>query len=352
MFDLCGGQSGMYPGCRAVKAFGAFITDATGLRLSADEKALFAETNPFGFIIFARNVETPDQLRALCDDFREAVGREALITVDQEGGRVQRLRAPHWRDWPDALEFVQRAGPDAAQAMYLRGRLIADELRAVGIDSNCAPNLDVICGETHPFLTSRCYGDDAGQVASLGRAMADGMLAGGVVPIMKHMPGHGRAAGDTHFDLPHVTAPLDDLAGRDFAPFTGLRDMGMAMTAHVIFDAIDPAPATLSPKVLRMIREDIGFDGLIVTDDISMKALSGPPQLDAAAALAAGCDVVMHCNASLEDRARVARAAGEMPPASQARAMRALAARKTPDEVDISALEAQLAALVGGTIHG
>lgn len=335
-----------------MKPFGALITDATGLRLSRDEKALFADVNPFGFIIFARNIESPDQLRALCDDFREAVGREALITVDQEGGRVQRLRKPHWREWPDALEFVRAAGENAVQAMYLRGRLIAHELHSVGIDSNCAPNLDVLCDDTHPFLLSRCYGDDPVQVTALARAMSDGMMAGGVVPIMKHMPGHGRAAGDTHFDLPRVNASRAALEASDFAPFKALRDLPMAMTAHVIFDALDTSPATLSPTVIQMIRKDIGFDGLIVTDDISMKALSGPPQLDAAAALAAGCDVVLHCNATLEERAGVARAAGEMSVASQTRAMGALEARRPPDEVDISALEAQLAALLGGTSYG
>jgi beta-N-acetylhexosaminidase len=342
----------MYPGRDPLKPFGAFITDATGLRLSVEEKALFADTNPFGFIIFARNVDTPDQLRALCDDFREAVGREALITVDQEGGRVQRLRSPHWREWSDALDFVEQAGEHAEEAMYLRGRIIAHELRAVGLDSNCAPNLDVLADETHPFLISRCYGDDPARVATLGRAYANGMLAGGVVPIMKHMPGHGRTTHDTHFDLPRVAADRGTLDTVDFAPFMALNDLPMGMTGHLIFEAIDETPATLSHSVIEVIRCDIGFDGLLVTDDISMKALSGPPALDAAAALAAGCDVALLCNASLADRAATARAAGEMNTASQARALRALEARKIPDVVDISALDAQLAALLGGDLHG
>ena len=172
--------------------FGATIQDAEGLRLTAEEIALFRDTNPFGFILFPRNIDTPDQVKALCNDFREAVGRDAIITVDQEGGRVQRLRPPHWRQWTPPLEFVERAGPDANRAMYLRYRLIAHELRTVGIDSNCAPMVDVTVSGTHDFLRNRCYGNDPHKIADLGRAVADGLLAGGVLPIVKHMPGHGR----------------------------------------------------------------------------------------------------------------------------------------------------------------
>ena len=255
--------------------YGATILDASGLRLTAQEKALFRAVKPFGFILFARNIETPDQVRALCDELREAAGHEAVITVDQEGGRVQRLRAPHWRDWTAPLDFVQAAGPNAAEAMYLRFRLIADELHRVGIDSNCAPMVDVAGAQTHAFLRNRCYGTTPDAVAALGRAAADGMLAGGVLPVVKHMPGHGRATMDSHFDLPQVDAPRAALDTHDFAPFKVLNDLPMGMTAHLVYDAIDPRPATLSPVMMQLIREDIGFDNLIMTDDISMKALSG-----------------------------------------------------------------------------
>lgn len=332
--------------------FGACILDAEGLRLNAEEKALFREADPFGFILFARNIDTPDQVRALCDDFRESVGRDAPITIDQEGGRVQRLRGPTWREWLPPLAFVQAAGAHAAEAMYLRFRLIADELHALGIDSNCAPMVDVPEPETHAFLYNRCYGLDAGQVARMGQAANDGMLAGGVLPVIKHIPGHGRATADSHFELPRVTADLRELERVDFTPFKALRDTPMGMTAHVVYEAIDTAPATLSPEVMRTIREDIGFDNLIMTDDISMKALSGSLTELSQAALAAGCDVILHCNGTLAERAEVAAAAGEMTEIAQRRALRALSYRQTPDDIDIPALDAQLEALLGGVGHG
>ena len=332
--------------------FGATILDATGLRLTAQEKALFRAVKPFGFILFARNIDTPDQVRALCAEMREAAGHNAAITVDQEGGRVQRLRGPVWRDWTAPLDFVQAAGANAPQAMYLRFRLIAQELFAVGIDSNCAPMVDVAGPQTHEFLRNRCYGTDPTQVAILGRAAADGMLAGGVLPVVKHMPGHGRATMDSHFDLPLVGAARAELSECDFAPFKALNDLPMGMTAHLVYDAIDPRPATLSPVMMQLIRDEIGFDNLIMTDDISMKALAGSVDQISRDALAAGCDVILYCNASLEDRRMVADAAGEMTDAAQTRAERALAMRKTPDEIDISALTAKLDALLGGELHG
>lgn len=332
--------------------FGATILDATGLRLTAQEKALFRAVKPFGFILFARNIDTPDQVRALCAEMREAAGHNAVITVDQEGGRVQRLRGPVWRDWTAPLDFVQAAGANAPQAMYLRFRLIAQELFAVGIDSNCAPMVDVAGPQTHEFLRNRCYGTDPTQVAILGRAAADGMLAGGVLPVVKHMPGHGRATMDSHFDLPLVGAARAELSECDFAPFKALNDLPMGMTAHLVYDAIDPRPATLSPVMMQLIRDEIGFDNLIMTDDISMKALAGSVDQISRDALAAGCDVILYCNASLEDRRMVADAAGEMTDAAQTRAERALAMRKTPDEIDISALTAKLDALLGGEWHG
>ncbi len=328
--------------------FGATILDAEGLSLTPEEKAFFREANPYGFILFARNVDTPEQVRALCDEMRDCVGRDAPITIDQEGGRVQRLRAPNWTDWLPPLDFVAAAGTNAQEAMYLRYRLIAAELRDCGIDSNCAPMVDVATDETHPFLRNRCYGTDPDTVAHLGRAAADGMLAGGVIPVLKHIPGHGRATLDSHFDLPRVTADLKSLGSRDFAPFRALNDLPMGMTAHLVYDAIDDRPATLSPKVMNVIRKEIGFDNLIMTDDISMKALSGSLAQISRQALAAGCDVILYCNGTLDARREVAEAAGEITIAAQTRALRALNARVTPDDIDIPALHAQLGTLLNG----
>ncbi|SEK51462.1 beta-N-acetylhexosaminidase [Roseovarius azorensis] len=332
--------------------FGAVILDAEGLRLTPQEKTFFRATRPFGFILFARNIDSPDQVCALCADMREAAGHDALITIDQEGGRVQRLRAPQWTEWPAPLDQVQDAGTVAKEVMYLRYRLIAVELHALGIDSNCAPLVDVAGPMTHPFLRNRCYGFDAATVALLGRAVADGLLDGGVLPVVKHIPGHGRAEADSHHDLPVVGASHDLLRYTDFAPFHALRDLPMAMTAHVVYAAMDDAPATTSPRMMQVIRDEIGFDGLIMTDDISMKALNGSLTELSRAALDAGCDVILHCNGTLAERQEVAEAAGRMSARAQARAERALTLRKTPDPVDISALSAQLDALMGGHGHG
>lgn len=333
-------------------SFGATILDADGLRLSAEEAAFFRDVNPFGFILFARNIDTPDQVRALCADFRNAVGRDAPITIDQEGGRVQRLRTPLAREWLPPFDHVIRAANDAERAMYLRYRLIAHELHALGIDSNCAPMVDVARQGTHDFLRNRCYGDDPQKVAGLGRAVAQAHLDGGVLPVVKHMPGHGRATLDSHYDLPHVTAPLSDLEATDFLPFRALTDLPLGMTAHVVYEALDSLSATLSPKTMTYIRETIGFDGLIMTDDISMKALTGSLTDVSQRALAAGCDVILHCNGTLAERREVAEAAGQMNPKAQARAERALAARIAPADIDIPAHEAELKVLMGGQVYG
>lgn len=331
--------------------FGACILGSDGLRLSAGEKALYRDADPFGFILFARNIDTADQVRALCADFRDSVGRDAPITIDQEGGRVQRIRAPLGREWRAPLEHVERAGAGAERAMYLRYRLIADELMSMGIDSNCAPILDVACAVTHPFLRNRCYGSDVETVIRLGRAVADGLLDGGVLPVAKHIPGHGRAAQDSHFDLPHVEADLEALIDSDFAPFKALNDLPMGMTAHLVFEAVDAEPATLSHAMMTMIRDQIGFGGLIMTDDISMQALQGSVGDLCRASIAAGCDVVLHCNGTLADRTEVAEASGVMNDTAQARALAALAARRTPAEFDIAAVEVELLVLMNGQVY-
>lgn len=308
-----------------------------GTTLTASERDFFREADPWGFILFGRNVESPGQLRRLTGDLRDALGRDAVITVDQEGGRVQRLRGPHWTDWPAPLDQAA-AGP---RAMWLRYHLIGRELRAVGIDSNCAPTLDVAQADTHPFLRDRCLGSDPETVAALGRAAAEGMLAAGVLPVLKHMPGHGRALADSHHGLPAVAASLADLEAVDFAPFRALNDLPLGMTAHIRFTALDDGPATASAWMIGLIRDRIGFDGLLMTDDITMKALSGSEAERAAASIAAGCDLVLHCNGTLADMAPVVAAAGAMTPDAQRRADAALARRHAPGDGDPGALMAE-----------
>lgn len=276
----------------------AAIFGCLGPVLSDDERAFFADANPWGFILFSRNIENPEQLRALTGALRDAVGRDAPILIDQEGGRVARLRPPQWRDWmPPLDQMAIVARENRRRAMALRYRIIADELRAVGIDVNCAPMLDVATDASHDIIRNRCYSDDPETVADIGRAVADGLLAGGVLPIIKHIPGHGRAGMDSHLDLPVVDADAATLAATDFLPFARLADLPMAMTAHIVYPALDAeACATLSPHVIGLIRQEIGFDGLLMTDDLSMQALSGDFGARARGALAAGCDLILHCN--------------------------------------------------------
>ncbi|SNR54021.1 glycoside hydrolase family 3 protein [Paracoccus sediminis] len=308
-----------------------------GMDLTAAERDFFRAADPWGFILFGRNVGSPDQLRRLTGDLRDAVGRDAVVTVDQEGGRVQRLRAPHWTDWPAPLDQAA-AGP---RAMWLRYHLIGRELRAVGIDSNCAPTLDVAQADTHPFLRNRCLGADPGTVAMLGRAAADGMLAAGVLPVMKHMPGHGRAIADSHHGLPTVAAAPEELEAIDFAPFRALNDLPMGMTAHIRFTALDDAPATASTRMIGLIRDQIGFDGLLMTDDITMNALSGTEAERTRASIAAGCDLVLHCNGTIAGMEPVVAAAGDLSFTAQRRADAALAQRRAPLDHDPAALMAE-----------
>ena len=326
---------------------GATVLGCQGPALTADEAAFFRDADPWGFILFTRNVDTPDQLRRLTASLRDAVGRNAVIMVDQEGGRVQRLRAPHWREFLPPLDQVILAGDHAARSLWIAARLIAEDLRGVGIDANCAPCCDIAGPKTHPFLRNRCLGNDAATVARHGRAVADGLLAGGVLPVMKHMPGHGRAEADTHFDLPLIDAALADLTVTDFAPFAALADLPMGMTAHIRLPGFGDAPATQNPAILALIRDQIGFDGLLITDDLSMQALSGDIGTRAARAMAAGCDIALHCNGDAAEMAQVAAAAGRLTPKAEARANAALAARGTPAPLDSAALAAELAALLG-----
>lgn len=344
----------MAPAAGAGAAPAAAILGCAGPVLSPGEAAFFREADPWGFILFARNVEDPAQLRRLTGALRAAVGRDAPVLVDQEGGRVQRLRAPHWREWLPPLDQVARSAPGMAErGLWLRYRLIAAELRAVGIDADCAPTADIAGADTHPFLRNRCFGADPARVARAARACAEGLLAGGVLPVVKHMPGHGRAAVDSHHALPVVAADAATLRATDFAPFAALADLPMAMTAHVVYTALDPAaPATTSPRLAGLIRGEIGFRGLLMTDDISMQALAGSVAERAAAALAAGCDLVLHCNGARAEMEAVVAAAGPMRPEAQARAAQALARRRPPAPIDSARLEAELEALLNGHADG
>lgn len=324
---------------------GAAIFGCAGPKLLPEERAFFRDADPFGFILFARNVEDPEQLRRLTSDLREAVGWQAPILVDQEGGRVQRLRAPHWQEWTPPLDTVDGAGSveAAERIMRLRASVIAAELADVGIDADCIPTLDVVRPETHPFLMNRCYGRDPDTVARIGRAVAEGLMAGGVLPVMKHMPGHGLSHVDTHHDLPTVDVSHEELTAVDFAPFRALRDLPMAMTAHLVFAALDgDRPATQSPTMIRVIRDEIGFQGLLMSDDLNMQALSGTLAERTARTIAAGVDVALHCKGDMAEMVAVAGAAGVMGPAARGRAEAAVAARR-PATVDVKAALAELA---------
>ncbi|KMK67392.1 glycoside hydrolase family 3 N-terminal domain-containing protein [Puniceibacterium sp. IMCC21224] len=322
--------------------YGAAILGCAGLKLSGDERRFFAESNPFGFILFGRNIETADQIRALTADLRDTVGWNAPIFIDQEGGRVQRLRPPMARDWLAPLDYVAQYGGDAGRAMYLRYRIIAAELLALGIDANCAPMLDVARPETHAFLRNRCYGTTLAQVVEMGRAVAQGHLDGGVLPVIKHIPGHGLAQLDSHLDLPRISADAATLNATDFAAFRAFSDLPMGMTAHLVYEVFDGLPATISARMMTMIREDLGFGGLIMTDDISMQALSGTVPERGAAARAAGCDVVLHCNGNMDEMVPLMRRIGTLSDVGEIRVDAALAARQPAPAVDIAALSAQL----------
>jgi beta-N-acetylhexosaminidase len=332
----------------------AIIFGCEGPILSQIEKDFFENANPWGFILFARNLEAPEQIRRLCADLRESVGRDAPILIDQEGGRVQRLRSPEWREWLPPLDQFD-AIDDAnmrRQAMVLRHRLIAHELIGLGIDVNCAPMLDVPQSNAHEIIMNRCFSRNANDIAELGRAASEGLLAGGVLPIIKHIPGHGRADLDSHHDLPVVGVPRSDLDAVDFLPFSRLADLPMAMTAHIVYPAIDPENcATLSPSVINVIRKDIGFDGLLMTDDLSMKALKGTFADRVTGAMAAGCDMSLHCNGVMNEMTQVIGATPELTGNAAARADAALSMRHAPHPFDPVEADAVFLDLLKGAVH-
>jgi beta-N-acetylhexosaminidase len=309
---------------------GAAIFGFKGPALTAAERAFFEAANPAGYILFARNIETPDQLRALTDDLRALAGRDLSILIDQEGGRVARLKPPHWPAFPPAAAFdrLYRVAPmSAIEAARVNAEAMAILLRDGGINVNCAPMLDVRDEGGHDIVGDRAFGSEPMQVAALGRAVLDGLAAGGVAGVIKHMPGHGRARADSHKELPVVDAGRDALK-RDFAPFRSLRTATIGMTAHIVYSAIDPdRPASLSPTVIGgVIRGDIGFDGLLLSDDIGMAALTGDFGTRAADAISAGCDIALHCSGDLAEMEAVAAGAGTLGEAGRARLERAMAA--------------------------
>lgn len=330
-----------------MSAPGAFFAGCAGEVLTEAERAFFREAQPFGFILFARNIANPAQLGRLTASLREAVGRDALVMIDQEGGRVARMTAPHWRDWPAPLDQAVQAGDKAEGLMALRYRIIAAELRAVGIDGNCVPCADVARRTTHAVLRNRCYSSDPDKVARIARAVAGALLESGVLPVVKHVPGHGAATVDSHLDLPRVDLTARRLADVDFRPFKALADLPMAMTAHVVYTALDPdAPATTSPRMHRLIRQELGIKGLLMTDDISMKALAGSMAERCTAALSAGCDVILHCNGDMDEMMEVAGTCGVLKDKALARADAALARRGRPVG-NLDALQRRWDRLVG-----
>lgn len=332
----------------------AFIAGCSGLALTEEEVAFFRESRPWGFILFRRNIGTPEQVLALTGALRDCVGRaDAPVLVDQEGGRVQRLGPPHWPKYPAGRAFAALRLNDPLQlreTVRLSAMLMARDLLAVGITVDCLPVLDVPVAGAHDVIGDRAYGADPSSVAVLGRAAAEGLMAAGVLPVMKHVPGHGRAGVDSHLHLPVVTATRRRLE-QDFLPFRINADLPMAMTAHVVYSAIDPErPATISRKVVSgIIRRKIGFDGLLMTDDLSMKALGGGFRERTEAAFAAGCDMALHCNGDLAEMRAVAEGAPVLAGKAARRAKAALARLKhlpEPfDPVDARArIDAMLAA--------
>jgi len=329
-----------------------------GTVLSNDERRFYRDCDPLGFILFARNCRTPEQVYALVKDLRASVGREdAPVLIDQEGGRVQRLKPPHWSAYLSARKLVKAAGkvdPDkVAEAVFLNARLMAHDLVALGIDVNCTPVLDIPGPGAHEVIGDRAYGNTPNEVAHVARKVCDGLLSGGVLPVIKHIPGHGRAMADSHLQLPIVTASRSELHQVDFSPFRQLADMPWAMTGHLVYPELDPDyPVTHSSTIISdVIRTDIGFDGVLCTDDLSMNALGGGYRQRAELALAAGCDLVLHCNGDMTEMKAVAEGLGPLSGKAVERLRRGDDLRRAcldPTPFDADAARARLHHLTGG----
>ena len=329
----------------------AFITGLSGPNLTEDERAFLREARPWGLILFKRNIENPGQVIVLIDETLRELGPRAAVLVDQEGGRVQRLGPPHWPVYPPGSAYgrvFDRDTQTGLAAARLGARLIAADLTALGINVDCLPLADVPVAGADAVIGDRAYGETPAKVATIARAVAEGLRSGGVLPVLKHLPGHGRATADSHERLPVVHADRATLEGSDFAAFRPLKNLPLGMTAHVVFTAIDPVlPATTSATMIReVIRGYIGFDGLLMSDDVSMGALSGSIAERTRASLAAGCDLVLHCNGRLDEMQAVAAEAPELTGVPARRAAAALAARKPPSAIDLPAARREFAAMM------
>jgi beta-N-acetylhexosaminidase len=331
----------------------AFITGISGLTLTADEGNFMRAEQPWGFILFKRNIETPEQVIALVKELRESIDEaDAPILIDQEGGRVQRLGPPHWPVYPPGAVFGTLYDIDrelGRTAARLSARLIAADLIDLGVTVDCLPLADLPVAGADAVIGNRAYGTEPDKVAAIARAVTEGLQQGGVLPVLKHIPGHGRATADTHFRLPLVDTPASELQRTDFAAFRPLADLPMAMTAHVVFSALDPAqPATTSATIIeQVIRGSIGFQGLLMSDDVSMNALAGSIAERTRAIVSAGCDMVLHCNGSLDEMREVAREAPVLSGKALDRAKRALATRRAPQPFDRAAARVELDELIG-----
>jgi beta-N-acetylhexosaminidase len=330
----------------------AFITGVSGTELGAEEREFIRSQRPWGFILFKRNVETPEQVTLLVRELRKELGEpEAPVLIDQEGGRVQRLSPPHWPVYPPGAAFgalydIERElGLTAAR---LSARLIAADLLELGVTVDCLPLADVPVAGADAVIGNRAYGTEPGKVAAIARAVTEGLEQGGILPVLKHIPGHGRATADTHFRLPQVDTSKTELERTDFAAFQPLADLPMAMTAHVVFSALDPThPATTSATIIhQVIRGVIGFQGLLMSDDVSMNALSGSIGERTRAIFAAGCDMVLHCNGKLDEMRQVVAETPVLSGDALERAKRALASRGAPQAFDRLAARAELDALI------
>jgi beta-N-acetylhexosaminidase len=336
----------------------AFITGVSGPTLNAAEREFIRAERPWGFILFKRNIDTPAQVTLLISELRKAVGEPgAPVLIDQEGGRVQRFGPPNWPVYPPGAVFGVLYDIDPAlglAAARLSSRLIAADLIELGVTVDCLPLADVPVAGADAVIGNRAYGTEPAKVAAIARAVTEGLEQGGILPVLKHIPGHGRATADTHFKLPQVDTPKIELERTDFAAFQPLADLPMAMTAHVVFSALDPAhPATTSATIIeQVIRGVIGFQGLLMSDDVSMNALAGSIAERTRAIVAAGCDMVLHCNGKLEEMRDVARETPELSGKPLERANRALASRKPPQPFDRLAARAELDALIdrAGTV--
>ena len=322
--------------------FKAFISGCAGKTLSDDERRFFAATRPCGLILFARNCDTPAQLRALIEQFKDAVGSgEVLVLIDQEGGRVQRLKPPRWRNMPPARcygRFYETGREAGKQAAFAGARLTAQELYDLGINVNTMPVLDVPQKGAHEIIGDRAYSTDPEVVIALGRSVMEGCLAGGVLPVIKHVPGHGRAKADSHLALPRIDVPAAELASVDFRPFHALRDAPLAMTAHVLLPVFDDRrPASTSPVIMaEVIRDRIGLTGLVMSDDLGMKALGGPFAGRARDVIAAGCDVALHCGGNLGEMVEVGNAVPQLEGVSAERFARARSCLHAPQPFDVA----------------